>query len=623
MAKDEKKKKPKVDLKVGLRESWVLIKAHRKPLAVGFVLMIIGRIAALVLPASSKYVIDTVLIEGRSELLVPIALAAAAATLVQAATGFGLAKVVSITAQRAIRDMRTTVQRHVIRLPVPFFDSTKSGALISRIMNDPEGIRNLVGTGLVQMVGGVITAALSMGVLLWLNWKLTIGAVTLLLLFAVAMAQAFRMLRPIFRERWELQEEVTGRLGEALGGVRLLKIYVAEDREQRVFHEGVDKLFRNVARTITGTSLVSALATVIVGGVGLLIMVVGGRAILAGTMTLGDLIMYIFFVGMMVAPLVQMASISTQISEAFAGLDRIREIGARPTEDDEDRERAAVGEVEGDVVFEDVSFAYEPGNPVLQDVSFHAPAGTTTALVGPSGAGKSTLINLVMAFNRPNEGRILVDGRDLASLRVRDYRRQLGVVMQENFLFDGTVRENIAFSKPDATDEEVRAASRIAHCDEFIDRFEKKFDTIVGERGVKLSGGQRQRVGIARAILADPRILLLDEATSSLDSESEAMIRDGLRSLRRGRTTFVIAHRLSTIQSADRILVLDGGRIVESGTHAELLRNGGLYRRLYERQQGLEQDLFINPGEDPIPEQERPRAERDEEAAIRGLSRRV
>ncbi|MGH7507739.1 MAG: ABC transporter ATP-binding protein, partial [Longimicrobiales bacterium] len=400
-------------------------------------------------------------------------------------------------------------------------------------------------------------------------------------------------------------------------------VYVAEDREQRTFHEGVDRLFQNIARTITGTSFVSALATVIVGGVGILIMVVGGRAIIAGTMTLGDMIMYLLFVGMMVAPLVQMASISTQISEAFAGLDRIREIRQRPTEDDEDRTRTAVGEIDGDVVFEDVSFEYEPGVPVLRDVSFRAKAGTTTALVGRSGAGKSTLMNLVMAFNRPGEGHILVDGRDLSTLRIRDYRRQLGVVMQENFLFDGTVRDNIAFSNPDATDEEVREASRIAHCDEFVERFEKGYDTIVGERGVKLSGGQRQRVGIARAILADPRILMLDEATSSLDSESEALIRDGLRSLRRGRTTFVIAHRLSTIQSADLILVMDESRIVESGTHAELLRNGGLYRRLYEKQHGLERDLFINPGEDPIPEQERPVAERDVEQAIRGLSRRV
>jgi ABC-type multidrug transport system fused ATPase/permease subunit len=623
MASESKKKKKKIDLKVGLKEAWALIKANRRPLGIGFVLMIIGRLAAFVLPASSKYVVDTVLIEGRGELLVPIALAAAAATLVQASTGFALAKVVSIAAQRAIRDMRTMVQSHVIRMPVPFFDSTKSGALISRIMNDPEGIRNLIGTGLVQMVGGLITATLALGVLLYLNWQMTIGAVLLLLLFAVAMAESFRRLRPIFRQRWELQERVTGRLGEALGGVRIVKIYVAEDRERRTFHEGVDELFRNIARTITGTSLVSAGATVIVGGIGILIMLVGGRAILAGAMTLGDLIMYVFFVGMMVAPLVQMASISTQISEAFAGLDRIREIGARRTEDDEDRERSAVGEVAGDVIFEDVSFEYEAGVPVLRDVSFHAPAGTTTALVGPSGAGKSTLINLVMAFNRPGTGRVLVDGRDLESLRVREYRQQLGVVMQENFLFDGTIRENIAFSKPAASDEEVRQASRIAHCDEFIDRFEKKFDTIVGERGVKLSGGQRQRVGIARAILADPRILLLDEATSSLDSESEAMIRDGLRSLRAGRTTFVIAHRLSTIQSADMILVMDQGRIVEAGSHAELLRKGGLYRRLYEKQQGLERDLFINPGEDPVPETDRPVAERDVASAIRSLSRRV
>jgi len=622
-SKQDSKKKRKLDLRVASREAWTLVRAQKRPLGIGLGLMVIGRLAAFVLPASSKYVIDTVLIDGRAELLIPIAAAAGVATLIQAATSFGLAKVVSIAAQRTIRDMRTSVQSHVIRLPVPFFDSTKSGALISRIMNDPEGIRNLVGTGLVQMVGGLITALLSLGVLLWLNWKLTIGAVAMLLLFAFAMAQAFRRLRPIFRERWELQEEVTGRLGEALGGVRLLKIYVAEQREQRLFHDGVDRLFLNIARTITGTSFVSALATVIVGGVGILIIVIGGRAILDGTMTLGDLIMYVFFVGMMVAPLVQIASISTQISEAFAGLDRIREIRQHATEDDEDRERTPVGEVGGDVVFEDVSFEYDEGVPVLRDISFSARAGTTTALVGPSGAGKSTMINLVMAFNRPTSGSIYVDGRDLTTVRVRDYRRQLGVVMQENFLFDGTIRENIAFAKPDATEAEIREASRIAHCDEFIERFEKKFDTIVGERGVKLSGGQRQRVGIARAILADPRILLLDEATSSLDSESEAMIRDGLRTLRRGRTTFVIAHRLSTIQSADMILVLDEGRIVECGTHSELLRAGGLYRRLYEKQQGLEHDLFINPGEDPIPEQDRPVAERDVEQAIRGLSRRV
>ncbi|MGH7552435.1 MAG: ABC transporter ATP-binding protein, partial [Longimicrobiales bacterium] len=366
---------------------------------------------------------------------------------------------------------------------------------------------------------------------------------------------------------------------------------------------GVDLLFKNIARTITGTSAITATSTVIVGAVGVLIMIMGGRAILSGAMTLGDLILYIFLVGMMVAPMVQMASIGTQISEAFAGIDRIREIRDKATEDDEDDARQPLGEVDGDVVFEDVSFEYDTGVPVLRNVSFRAPAGTTTALVGPSGAGKSTLIGLVMAFNRPSTGRIYVDARDLADVRLRDYRKQLGVVMQENFLFDGTIRENIAFAKPGASDEEIRGAGRIAHCDEFVDRFEKGYDTIVGERGVKLSGGQRQRVAIARAIVADPRILILDEATSSLDSESEALIRDGLRSLRRGRTTFVIAHRLSTIQSADQILVFDKSRLVECGTHGELVRRDGLYRRLYEKQRGLETDLYVNPGEDPVPEQ--------------------
>jgi subfamily B ATP-binding cassette protein MsbA len=564
--------------------------------------MIIGRLAAFVLPGSSKYLIDTVIGQGRSDLLIPLALAAGGATLVQAATSFGLSQVVSIAAQRAIRDIRGSVQTHIIRLPVAFFDSTKTGALISRIMNDPEGIRNLVGTGIVQLVGGLLTASIALVVLVIINWKLTLGAVVLMLAFAGLMTLAFNKLRPIFRERWEIESQVSGRLGEALGGVRLVKVYVAEEREQKVFHEGVDRLFKNISRTITGTSAITAASTVIVGAVGVLIMIMGGRAILSGTMTLGDLILYIFLVGMMVAPMVQIASIGTQISEAFAGIDRIREIRDKATEDDEDDARQPLGEVDGDVVFEDVSFEYDAGVPVLRNVSFRAPAGTTTALVGPSGAGKSTLIGLVMAFNRPSTGKIYVDARDLADVRLRDYRKQLGVVMQDNFLFDGTIRENIAFAKPGASDEEIRAAGRIAHCDEFVDRFEKGYDTIVGERGVKLSGGQRQRVAIARAIVADPRILILDEATSSLDSESEALIRDGLRSLRRGRTTFVIAHRLSTIQSADQILVFDKSRLVECGTHGELLRRDGLYRRLYEKQRGLETDIYVNPGEDPVPE---------------------
>ncbi len=618
----EKPKKKQVSFRDVRREAWSLVIAQRRPLVIGLGLMVVGRIAGLVLPASSKFLIDTVLGQNRSDLLVPLALAAGVATLVQASTSFGLAKIVSIAAQRAIRDMRAVVQAHVIRLPVSYFDSTKSGALISRIMSDPEGIRNLVGTGLIQLVGGTVTAVLALGVLLWINWQLTVVAITMLAAFAVAVGWAMKVLRPIFRERWQIQSEVSGRLGEALGGVRLLKVYVAEEREQGVFHEGVDRLFQNVAKTITGTSGLSAISGVIVGAIGILIMVVGGRAIINGTMTLGDLIMYVFFVGMMVAPLVQIASIGTQLSEAFAGLDRIREIRQMRTEDDEESDREPARNLAGDVVFEDVHFEYEPNTPVLRGISFHARAGTTTALVGPSGAGKSALINLVMAFAKSTRGRIFVDGRDLATLRLRDYRSQLGVVMQDNVLFDGPIRENIAFSSPGASETAIREAARIAHCDEFIERFEKKYETVVGERGVKLSGGQRQRVAIARAILADPRILILDEATSSLDSESEAMIRDGLRTLRRGRTTFVIAHRLSTIQSADQILVIDEGQIVERGTHLELIAKGGLYRRLYEKQRMIAEDIFVNPGEDPVPESESLHDAGDAGQAIARLSRR-
>jgi ABC-type multidrug transport system fused ATPase/permease subunit len=582
-------------------EAWRLIREHRRTLAIGMALMLVSRVTAFVLPAVSKFFIDEVVTAGRADLLVPLAAAALAATLVQAAASFALARVVSIAAQRAIADMRVNVQQHILRLPTAYFDSTKSGVLISRIMTDPEGIRNLVGTGIIQLVGGVFTAVLALGLLLWINVTLTLGTVVLLLIFAAIMATAFSRLRPIFRQRGEINAEVTGRLAETLGGVRLVKVYVAEQREEGVFQEGVLRLFRNVASTITGTSLVSSLSTVIVGGVSLLLMVGGGRAVLAGTMTLGDLVLYTILVGMMVAPLVSIASIGTQISEAFAGLDRLREIREVATEDEEDEAREPLAAVDGDVAFDNVSFGYTEEVPVLQDVSFVAPAGTTTALVGPSGAGKSTLIGLVMAFHRPEQGRILVDGRDIDRFRLRDYRSQLGVVMQDNFLFDGTIRDNIAFSRPAATDEQIRSAARVANADEFIERFDDGYDTIVGERGVKLSGGQRQRVAIARAILADPRILILDEATSSLDSESEALIRDGLAHLRQGRTTFVIAHRLSTIRSADQILVLDDGRIVERGTHAELLRLGGLYRSLYERQQGVEQDIFVNPGEDPVP----------------------
>jgi subfamily B ATP-binding cassette protein MsbA len=601
MADPAPPKKPRVNMARAWPEARALMWKHRRSLAFGLALMLVSRLAGLVLPFSSKFLIDEVLQKQRLDMLVPLALAVGAATVVQAITSFSLSQIVSVAAQRAISDMRIEVQRHVLRLPVSFFDSTKSGVLITRVMTDAEGIRNLIGTGLVQLAGGLLTAAIALGVLFYLNWRLTASTIVVLLAFGAMMAVAFKRLRPLFRQRNEINAEVTGRLGEALGGIRTVKVYTAEAREERIFSEGIERLFRNIAATITGTSAVGAATTVIVGVIGVLMIIVGGRSIAGGSMTLGDFVMYTFFIALVAVPLVQIASIGTQVSEAFAGLDRIREIRHTATEDQEDAGREPIREVTGDVAFEDVSFAYVPGVPVLRDVAFTTPAGTTTALVGSSGAGKSTLIGLVTAFNRPTTGRVLVDGRDVATLRLRDYRANLGVVMQDNFLFDGTIRENIAFAKPDATDDEVRAVSRIAHCDEFIDKFEAKYDTIVGERGVKLSGGQRQRVAIARAILADPRILILDEATSSLDSESEALIRDGLRSLRRGRTTFVIAHRLSTIESADQILVMEAGRIVERGTHRELLAANGRYRQLYDKQYHVERDQFINPGEDFLP----------------------
>ncbi len=501
----------------------------------------------------------------------PLALAVAAATLVDASCSFALSQVLGVAAQRAIADMRKSIQAHVTRLPIRYFDSTQTGVLISRIMSDAEGIRNLVGTGLAQLAGSLVTAFIALGVLFYINWQLTTINLFILAAFGAVMATAFTRLRPLFRERGKINAEVTGRLAESLGGIRIVKAYIAEKREERVFAQGIHRLFRNIAQSMTGVSATTAFGSVVVGAIGSVMIVMGGRSILAGTMTLGDLFMYIFFVGLLAMPVVQMASIGTQITEALAGLDRIREIKRMATEDEEDAQREQLETVRGEVVFDRVSFEYETDLPVLKEISFEAAAGSTTALVGSSGSGKSTLISLVMAFNRPISGRVLVDGHDLAGVRLRDYRAQLGVVLQDNFMFDGTVAENIRFARPHATMEEVQGVSRIAHCDEFIEKFPKKYETIVGERGIKLSGGQRQRVAIARAILADPRILILDEATSSLDSESEAMIQDGLRMLRRGRTTFVIAHRLSTIQSADQILVLEAGEIVERGTHDELL----------------------------------------------------
>ncbi len=579
-----------------------LMWTHRRSLVIGFSLMFVSRLAGFVLPTSSKFLIDDVLRKGRVDLLIPIAIATGAATLIQAVTSFGLSQVVSVAAQRAIADMRIAVQRHVVRLPVSYFDSTKTGILISRIMTDAEGIRNLVGTGIVQLVGGFMTATIALAVLFYVNWRLTLITIVALAAFGIMMAIAFKRLRPIFRERSVINAEVTGRLTETLSGIRIVKVYTSEDREQSAFTEGVERLFANISRTITGTSAVGSGTTVIVGIIGVLVTILGGKAVLAGTMTVGSLVMYTFYVGMIAQPLVQIASIGTQISEAFAGLDRIREIRDMETEDAGDADKGSVEDVRGDIEFRDVGFEYVRDVPVLHDVSFRAPAGSTTALVGSSGAGKSTLIGLVMAFYHPTSGRVLVDGRDLEKLKLHEYRSHLGVVMQENFLFDGTIRENIAFGRPDATDEEIETVARVAHVDQFVEPWEDRYDTVVGERGVKLSGGQRQRVAIARAILADPRVLILDEATSSLDSESEAMIRDGLRKLRAGRTTFVIAHRLSTIESADQILVIEEGRIVERGSHTELMALAGRYRDLHDRQYGVASDRFINPGEEFTPD---------------------
>jgi ABC-type multidrug transport system fused ATPase/permease subunit len=598
--------KKKIDSQAAWREFRELLWLHRRRLSIGLTLMMISRLSGIVLPALSKYVIDDVIGKGRHDLLMPIALAAGAATIVQAISSFGLSQILGVAAQRAITDMRKKVQAKVMRLPVRYFDSTQSGVLLSRIMSDAEGIRNLVGSGLVQLVGGMLTAVISLGVLLYLNWRMTIVTAIVLGLFGTGMAYAFKQLRPLFRARGKIQGEVTGRLTEALGGIRIVKSYTAEKREEIVFTHGAHRLFRNVAQSMTGVSATTSGSTVIIGVVGIIMIWMGGNDIVAGRMTLGDFVMYVFFIGLLAAPMISIASIGTQITEAFAGLDRIREIMNMQTEDEADAGKASLGAIRGDIRFEDVWFEYNEGVPVLKNVSFHAAPGTTTALVGSSGSGKSTLISLVMAFNRPNKGRIVVDGRDLSDLPLRDYREQLASVLQENFLFDGTIADNIGYAKPGSTRDEIKRAAQIAHCEEFILKFPEGYDTIVGERGIKLSGGQRQRVSIARAILASPKVLILDEATSSLDSESEEMIQDGLKQLRSGRTSFVIAHRLSTIRSADQILVMEHGEIVERGTHDELLARDGRYRQLYDKQYKLETNRFINPGEDWTPEPPKP-----------------
>ncbi|MFN8546410.1 MAG: ABC transporter ATP-binding protein [Candidatus Eisenbacteria bacterium] len=582
---------------------WALVRPRRGVLAVGFVLMAINRVCGLVLPASTKYLIDDVITKRHVAMLAPLVLAVLGATLLQGGTSFALTQLLSKAAQRLITELRIKVQSHIGRLPVAFYDANKTGALVSRIMSDVEGIRNLVGTGLVELVGGIMTAVIAFFVLLRISPSMTLVAFAVLLVFVVALNRAFTTIRPIFRERGKINSEVTGRLTESLGAVRTVKGYHAESREAAVFRGGVGRLLDNVLKTITATSVMGVASTLLLGVVGAAIMFVGARQVLSGTMTLGGFFTYTAFLGFLVAPVFQIVAIGTQLTEAFAGLERTREILREQPEDTDPKRVNAIGAIEGQVVFESVSFAYEEGKRVLHEVSFEAKPGTMTALVGPSGSGKSTMIGLLAAFHSPQEGVVKVDGLDLSAVRLDAYRTQLGVVLQETFLFDGSIRENVAFSRPEATEEEVLRACRIARVDEFAERFDEKYETVVGERGVKLSGGQRQRVSIARAILAEPRILILDEATSSLDSESEALIQEGLAHLMQGRTTFVIAHRLSTIRRADQILVLENGRIIERGTHAELYALGGRYFDLYTKQHGLESNLFLAPGEgDLVPE---------------------
>jgi subfamily B ATP-binding cassette protein MsbA len=594
---DDKKKKKAPPFSVILRDAADLVAARKGRLGLGLAVLFINRLAGFVIPFMPRYLLDEVLGKGRRELLPTLVAAAAGATILQAITSYGLSQILGKAAQRSITEMRRAVQRHVGRLSVSYFDQTKVGALLSRVMTDAEGIRNLVGTGLVEVVGGLLTAVIALVILLALNLKLTAIALSVLSLFGFVLLYAFKTLRPLFRERSKINAEVSGRLTESFSGIRVVKAYRAERREALVFSKGVHRLFRNVAKTMTGFSAVTAFSTILFGAISVSILWVGSNDVLAGRMTMGALFQFTALLAMLVGPVVQIVSIGSQITEAFAGLERIREIRNEMAEDSGDEGRADLPPIRGEIEFRDVTFEYKPGAPVLHGISFIARPGTSTALVGPSGSGKSTLIGLVAAFYRPSSGEILVDGQDLSKVKLADYRSQLGVVLQDNFLFDGTVFENIAYARPDATDEEVLRAAKISRCEDFVQRLPEKYETVVGERGVKLSGGERQRVAIARAILADPRILILDEATSSLDSENEAAIQQGLSELMKGRTTFVIAHRLSTVRKADAILVLEEGRIVERGRHEDLLARGGRYSDLYTRQYGVEANIFRNPGE--------------------------
>ncbi len=596
-AADLTKSRPKPKLSKVMPEVWKLVKPRRVVLSVSFLLMIVNRASGLVLPGSMRYLIDNVMTKGQLNKLPLIVGAVVSATILQGLTSYALTQLLSKAGQRLITDLRMQVQAHIGKLSVAFYDENRTGTLVARIMTDVEGVRNLIGTGVIDFFGGLLTAIFAFCYLIRLSYQMTLLTFAILVVFGLILQKAFKTIRPIFRERAKINAEVTGRLTESLGGVRVVKGYHAEDSEAEVFATGAQRLLANVISSLTAQSLMSLASTSVLGIVGALIMWMGAHQVVAHRLTTGGYVTYVAFLAFMVAPIAQLVSIGTQLTEALAGLDRTSEILNEREEDGDPRRTVALGVIKGDVTFDNVEFEYEAGKPVLHGIGFESTPGTVTALVGSSGSGKSTIISLICGFHTATGGAITVDGVDLSTVKLSSYRRQLGVVLQETFLFDGTIRENVLFSRPAATEEQLMEACRIARVDEFAERFPEGYDTIVGERGVKLSGGQRQRLSIARAILADPRILILDEATSSLDSESEAMIQGGLNHLMAGRTTFVIAHRLSTIRRADQILVVEGGNIVERGTHEELFKLGGRYFDLYTRQHGLETNLFLAPGE--------------------------
>ena len=558
-----------------------IILPRKKLLLVGLVLIIINRLSGLVLPGASKYLIDEVINKSNTHLLYILLAAVAGAVAVQSVTSFALTRLLSVEAQHLISILRAKVQQHIIYLPLRFFDNTKSGELVSRIMTDVEGVRNLVGTGLVQLFGGLLTAVLALILLIRINPLMTLYVLVPLIVFGLISLKAFGFIRPIFRERGRINAEVTGRLTESLGGIRVIKGFNAEKYEIGVFENGVQRLFNNVKKSLTSTSLVTSSATLLLGIASVVIMGLGANMIIDQKMTVGDFFAFVMYLGFLIAPIVQMSNIGSQITEAFAGLDRTEEIMNYRQEGEEKDRTEVLHDLKGYIEFKNVTFAYEEGKPVLRDISFSAPAGSVTALVGTSGSGKTTIAGLAASFLKPESGKITVDGLNLATVKLDSYRSRLGVVLQDDFLYEGTIRENILFSRPGAPEADLLAAVKAAHVHEFTDRFDDGLDTLIGERGVKLSGGQRQRVAIARAILADPKILILDEATSNLDTESELYIQESLAQLMKGRTTFVIAHRLSTIRKASQILVIEGGQIAEQGTHEDLVKTEGRYFQLY------------------------------------------